>query len=174
MMRFRGLLILSFLLAFSLPQAGFAEDSATPESSSFITDFQWVTYGSGITQITTGFQFSHARWYTELTAGGFSAFDNRESSFFIGLNFGHRFPVNSWLFLAVDLGGRKVIPDGSDNPTINTGKFFTLDGRLRVEAVLGKHMSVFIGAATTNIYQDDSFKAVDTREGSIFWGVGLL
>jgi hypothetical protein len=174
MMRYRALLILSFLLAFSLPQAAFAEDSAAPESSSFITDFQWVTYGSGITQITTGLQFSHARWYTELTMGGFSAYDNREAAFFIGLNFGHRFPVNSWLFLAADLGGRKVMPSGSDDPTINTGKFLTLDGCLRLEAVLGKHMSVFIGAATTNVYQDNSFNTVDTREGSIFWGVGLL
>jgi len=174
MTRHRSLLILTLILAFSLPQVGYSEDSDAPESTSFITDFQWITCGSDITQITTGLQFSHTRWYTELTMGGFSAFDNRENAFFLGLNLGHRFPVNSWLFLAADLGGRIVIPGGSDDPTINTEKFITLDGRLRIEAVLGKHMSVFIGAGTTNIYHDQSFNSVDTHQGSIFWGVGLL
>jgi len=174
MVSFRRLLAVFLLVFISSPLLTHAEENEQTEPTPLITDFQWITYGSDITQITTGLQFSHQRWYTELTMGGFSAFDNREDSFFLGLNLGHRFPFNSWLFLAADLGYRHVIPSSTDNPDINTEKFSTLDARLRLEAVLGRYMSVFIGAATTNVYTDDTFKSVDTREGSIFWGVGLL
>lgn len=168
---YRQTLVLYILLSLLIPCMATAQET---DSSSIISDFQWITHGSGNTQITTGAQFSHGRWYTELTMGGFSAHGNREDAFFLGLNLGHRFPINSWLFLGADLGLRNVIPGGSDNPIINTGKYLTLDGRLRIEAVLGRNMSIFIGAASTNIYTDNSFNSVDTREESIFWGVGLL
>ncbi len=171
---YRHLMAFMLLLALCLPLGALAEDTDASDSTPFITDFQWITYGSNITQITTGLQFSHKRWYTELTLGGFSAYDNREAAFFLGLNLGHRFPVKSWLNLTADLGYRHIIPDGSDNPAMDTSKFSTLDVRIRLEAVLGRYMSVFIGGATTNIYTDSSFGTVDTNENSIFWGVGLL
>ncbi len=174
MTRYRGILIFSILMALVLPPASMAGEDPLPESTRFITDFQWITFGSGITQYTTGFQFSHNLWYTELTCGGFSAFDNREASFYLGLNFGRRFPLKSWLYVAADVGLRHVLPSGTDNPTINTEKFYTLDGRLRLEAVLGRYMTCFVGASTTNIYEGDSFSSVDTNKGSVFWGVGLF
>lgn len=174
MTRYRGFLIFTILLTFFLPLAALAGDAPASESTPFITDFQWITYGSGITQYTTGFQFSHNLWYTELTCGGFSAFDHREDAFFLGLNAGRRFHIKSWLFVAADVGLRHVLPSGTDDPSINTEKFYTLDGRLKLEAVLGKHMSCFVGASTTNIYEEDSFGSDKINKGSIFWGVGLI
>ncbi len=174
MTRYRGILIFSLLLALFLPLASMAGEDPAPESTRFITDFQWITNTSGITQYATGFQFSHSRWYTELTCGGFSEFDNREASFFLGLNLGRRFPLNSWLNVAADVGLRHVLPSGTEDPTINTEKFYTLDGSLRLEVILGRNMACFVGASTTNIYEGDSFSSVDINKGSAFLGVGLF
>ena len=175
MTKFRCFGVIFFLFILNLTPLAFA-GGAPPkdEPPAFISDFQWVTYDCNLTQITTGLQFSHLRWYTELAMGGFSAFDNRESAFFLGLNLGHRFPIKSWLFLTADIGYRHVLPSGTDDPTINTEKFSTLDARFRLEIVPGRHLRFFVGAATTNVYTDDTFDSVDTREGSIFWGVGVL
>ncbi len=138
------------------------------------TEFQWVTSGGSITQIVTGLRYTHHHWYGEASIGGLSAFDNRENAFFLGLDLGRRFQLIPRLFLGADLGYRHVIPDGSDDPAINTGKYFTLEGRLKLEVVLGKHMSVFVGAAATNIYQGYSLGSATVGKGSVFWGVGLL
>ncbi len=170
MVRCRHFLVLVILLSIYLPPACLAEE----ESLSFVTDFQWVTHWSGITQYTTGFQFSHNLWYTELTCGGLSAFEDREASFFLGLNVGRRFPLKPWLFVAADVGLRHVLPSGTDNPIINTDKFYTLDARLRLEVVLGRYMSCFVGVSTTNFYEDESFGSDNINKGSVFLGVGLI
>ncbi len=138
------------------------------------TEFQWITTGSSITQIATAFRATHHHWYGEIGIGGLSAFDNREDAFFLSLNLGRRFQIIPRLFLGADLGYRHVIPDGSDNPEIDTGNYFTLEGRLKLEVVLGKHMSVFLGGATTNIYQGYSLGSDTVGKGSVFFGVGLL
>jgi len=138
------------------------------------TEFQWVTSGSSITQIVTGLRYTHHHWYGKASIGGLSAFDNRENAFFLGLNLGRRFQLIPRLYLGADVGYRHVIPDGSDNPAIDTGKYFTLEGRLKLEVVLGKHMSVFVGAAATNIYQGYSLGSDTVGKGSVFFGVGLL
>lgn len=174
MAKFLSLLALSSLLILWQPLGALSGTDTAPDPTPFITDYQWVTQGSSITQITTGLEISHKRWFCEFSMGGFGAYENREDAFFIGLNLGRRFPLNSWLFIGADLGFRHVVPSGSDDPLFDTGKFFTLDGRLKLEFVLGRNMRVFIGAASTNIYQNDSFHHVDTREESVFWGVGLL
>ncbi len=137
-------------------------------------DFQWVTFGSNITQITTGARFTHRDWYTEACMGGFRAFDNRESSFFLSLSLGRRFQLKSWLYIGGDLGYRHIIPDGSENPAIDTGKFFTLDARLKLEAVYNRHLSFFVGAGSTTIYQGYSLGSDTINEAIVFWGVGLL
>ena len=72
------------------------------------------------------------------------------------------------------MGYRHVIPDDSDNPAIDTGKYFTLEGRLKLEVVLGKHMSLFLGGATTRVFQGYSLGSDTVGKGSVFWGVGLL
>lgn len=174
MIKFYLFFIVPILLVLVSPPAILAEENLKQEPTAFISEFQWVTYGSNLTEITTGLQFSHQRWYTELTMGGFSPFDNREDAFFLGLNLGHRFPFTSWLYLTADIGYRHILPSGSDDPTINTEKFSTLDARLRLEVAPLRYLRFFVGAATTNVYTDQSFDSVDTREGSIFWGVGLL
>jgi hypothetical protein len=138
------------------------------------TEYQWVTSGSDITQIVTGLRYTHHHWYGEASIGGLSAFDNRENAFFLGLNLGRRFQLIPRLYLGADVGYRHVIPDGSDNPAIDTGKYFILEGRLKLEVVLGKHMSVFVGGAATNIYQGYSLGSDTVGKGSVFWGVGLL
>ena len=151
-----------------------AEEAASSGYRAPDTEFQWVTSGSSITQIVTGLRYTHHHWYGEASVGGLSAFDNRENAFFLGLNLGRRFQLIPRLFLGADVGYRHVIPDGSDNPEIDTGKYFTLEGRLKLEVVLGKHMSVFVGGATTNIYQGYSLGSDTVSKGSVFWGVGLL
>jgi|GEM_PF-3525568 len=152
-----------------------ADDPTAPSGyQAPITEFQWVTTGSGITSIATAFRATHHHWYGETGMGGLSAFDNRENAFFLSLNLGRRFSLIPRLYLGVDLGYRHVIPDGSDNPDIDTSKYFTLEGRIKLELVLGRHMSVFLGGATTNIYQGYSLGSDTVHKGSVFWGVGLL
>jgi hypothetical protein len=168
------ILLLALCLGWIFPGDSPAEETTPPGYQSPDTDKQWVTYGSSITQITTAFRYTRHHWYGEIAIGGLSAFDNRENAFFLGLNLGRRFPLIPRLYLGVDLGYRHVIPDGSDNPAIDTSKYFTLDARLKLEVVLGKHMSVFVGGATTNIYQGYSLGSDTVHKGSIFWGVGLL
>jgi len=160
------LLGLILFLGLSHPVASLAQDATT--------DFQWITHGSNITQITTGARGLYDNWYGEATVGGFSAFADRENSFFLGLNLGYKIPLATWLYLGGDLGYRHVIPDGSENPDINTDRFFTLEARLKLEFVLGRHMSVFIGAGRANIYQGYSLGSDTIRENVVFWGVGLL
>lgn len=138
------------------------------------TEIQWVTYDSNIIQIATAARYIHHNWYGELGIGGLSAFDNRENAFFLSLNLGRRFPIIPRLFLGIDVGYRHVMPDGSDNPEINTGKFFTLEGRLKLEVVLGRHMSAFLGGGYNNAYQGYSLGSETVGKGTIFWGVGLL
>ena len=167
-------LALVLTLGFLTPVGALAGEDAPTGYQGPDTEFQWITFGSSITQITTGFRATHHHWYGELSIGALSAFDNRENAFFLGLNLGRRFQIIPRLFLGADLGYRHVIPDGSDNPEIDTGKYFTLDGRLKLEVVLGKHMSVFLGGATTNIYQGYSLGSDTVHKGSVFWGVGLL
>lgn len=137
-------------------------------------DFQWITYGSDITEITTGARFIYHDWYSESCFGGFSAFDNRESAFFLSQNLGRRFALTKWLHLAGDVGYRHIIPDGSDNPTIDTGKYFTFDARLKMEATYNKHLSAFIGVGSTKIYNGYSLGSDSINETILFWGVGLL
>ncbi len=167
-------LILALFLCWVIPGNTLAQEPASEGYRPPDTDKQWATYGSSITQITTAFRYTHHHWYGEIGMGGLSAFDNRENAFFLGLNLGRRLPLIPRLFLGADLGYRHVIPDGSDNPAIDTGKYFTLDARLKLEVVLGKHMSVFVGGATTNIYQGYSLGSDTVNKGSVFWGVGLL
>lgn len=162
------------VLTLSLPAAAHAQDSSSSGYRAPDTEFQWVTTGSSITQIATAFRTTHHHWYGEIGIGGLSGFDNRENAFFLGLNLGRRFLLVPRLFLGADLGYRHVIPDGSDDPAIDTGKYFTLEGRLKLELVLGKHMSVFLGAGTTSIYQGYSLGSDTVGKGSVFWGVGLL
>jgi hypothetical protein len=167
-------LILAFAVGLLAPQVGLAEGQPSLDRHYPVTEFQWVTMGSDITQITTGLRVTHHHWYANTSMGGLSGFDNRENAFFLSLNLGRRFPLKSWLFLGADFGYRHVIPGGSDNPAIDTGKYFTLDGRIKLEVVLGRHMSVFVGGATTNIYQGYSLGSDNVNKGSVFWGVGLL
>jgi len=167
-------LVLALTFGLAAAGSGLAEEVAPSGYIAPATEFQWVTSGSNITQIVTGLRYTHHHWYGETTIGGLSAFDNRENAFFLGLNLGRRFLLIPRLYLGADLGYRHVIPDGSDNPAIDTGKYFTLDARLKLEVVLGKHMSVFLGGATTNIYQGYSLGSDTVNKGSVFWGVGLL
>jgi hypothetical protein len=160
-----GLLIQGTALAEEPPPSGYQAPT---------TEFQWASSGSSITQITTAFRATHHNWYGELGIGGLSGFDNRENAFFLGLNLGRRFELIPRLFLGADLGYRHVIPDGSDDSAIDTSKYFTLEGRLKLEVVLGKHMSVFLGGGTTYIYQGYSLGSDTVHKGSVFWGVGLL
>jgi hypothetical protein len=138
------------------------------------TEFQWVTSGSDITQIVTGLRYTHHNWYGEASMGGLSAFDNRENAFFLSLYLGRRFQIVPRLYFGPDVGYRHVIPDGSDDPAIDTGKYFTLEARLKLELVLGRHLSAFIGVAATNIYQGYSLGSDTVGKESIFFGVGLL
>ena len=137
-------------------------------------DFQWITLGTSITHITTGVRFSHQGWYAEGSLGGLRAVENRESSFFLGLNLGRTFPLNSWLLAGFDVGGRHIIPDGSDNPASDTGQFFSLDARIKLEAILNRHMSVFLGGGATSIYQGYSLGSDTVSKSVFFLGVGLL
>ncbi|MEN8008516.1 MAG: hypothetical protein ABFS42_16020 [Candidatus Krumholzibacteriota bacterium] len=164
------------VLAFGLlvPGGAVAEETGSAGYQAPDTEFQWVTYGSSIAQISTSFRATHHHWYGEVGIGGLSAFDNRENAFFLGLNLGRRFQLIPRLFLGADVGYRHVIPDGSDNPAIDTGKYFTLDARLKLEVVLGRHMSVFLGGAATNIYQGYSLGSDTVGKESVFWGVGLF
>ena len=172
----RACYILALVLATGLffPQNAMAGEDPSSGYQAPDTEFQWVTSSSTITQISTAFRATHHHWYGEVGIGGLSAFDNREDAFFLSLNLGRRFQLIPRLFLGADLGYRHVIPDGSDNPAIDTGKYFTLEGRLKLEVVLGKHMSVFLGGATTNIYQGYSLGSDTVGKGSVFFGVGLL
>ncbi len=137
-------------------------------------DFQWVTSGSNVTQITTGTRFIYHHWYAETSIGGYHAFENREKSFFLSLSLGRRFPLSSWLYLGADLGYRHVIPDGSENPDIDTSKFFTLDARIKLEAVYNRHLSAFVGIGANQTYQGYSLGSDTISDTVIFWGVGLL
>lgn len=168
--------LLALVLAFGFfaPRCVLAGEDAPSGYQAPDTEFQWVTSGSSITRIVTGLRYTHDHWYGEASIGGFSAFDNRENAFFLGLNLGRRFQLIPRLYLGADVGYRHVIPDGSDNPVIDTGKYFTLEGRLKLEVVLGKHMSVFVGGAATNIYQGYSLGSDTVGKGSVFFGVGLL
>ncbi len=150
-----------------------AADEGHSGGQSLSTEFQWIILGSNVSQITTGMRATHHHWYGEFSLGGLSAQDNRESAFFLGLNLGRKVPLSSRVFLGLDLGYRHVIPDGSDQPTIDTDKFFTLDARLKLEVILGRHMSVFVGGGTTR-YGRYSGEADSSTRGSVFWGVGLL
>lgn len=162
------------LTALLWPLAAQAADPPSPGYEPPAKDFRWVTEGSNITQIATGFWFERHHWYAQLGIGGLSAFNNRENAFFLSLQAGRRFPLIPRLYLAADLGYRHVIPDGSDNPVIDTGKYFTLEGRLRLEVVLAKHLSVFAGGGYAKIYDGYSFGSDTTDKGTVFWGVGLL
>ncbi|MCK9994949.1 MAG: hypothetical protein KAH56_01575 [Candidatus Krumholzibacteria bacterium] len=161
-------------LGLVLPCVVLAQEDAPLAYQASDTEFQWVTSGSDITQITTGLRYTHHNWYGEASIGGLSAFDNRENAFFLGLNLGRRFQLIPRLYLGADVGYRHVIPDGSDDPAIDTDKFFTLEARLKLEIVLGKHLSAFIGVAATNIYQGYSLGSDTVGKESIFFGVGLL
>ena len=147
------------------PEAGYR----SPEQ-----DIRWITEGSNITQIATGLWYVRHHWYGQLSVGGLSAFANRENAFFLGLQAGRRFPLIPRLYLAADLGYRHVIPDGSPDPAIDTGRFFTLEGRLRLELVIGRHLTVFLGGGYANLYQGYSLGSDTERKGTVFWGVGLL
>lgn len=162
----RVLPFLALILCLLIPQRGWAQGSDL--------DFQWVTFGTNITQISTGARFTFHDWYSETCLGGFSAFEDQESSFFLSQTFGRRFALNSWLYFGADLGLRRVIPDGSDNPVVNTGKFLTLDARLKLEAVVDRHLSFFFGGGSTRVYEGDSFGSGSFVETVVFWGVGLL
>jgi hypothetical protein len=168
------IMVLALVFCVTGQQPSLAGEDAAEGYVAPDTDFQWVTSGGSITQITTGLRYTHHHWYGEFNIGGFSAFDNRENAFFLGVNLGRRFQLIPRLFLGVDLGYRHIIPDGSDDPAIDTGKYFSLEGRLKLEVVLGKHFSTFLGAGTTNIYQGYSLGDDTVHKGSIFWGVGLL
>lgn len=165
---------LALVLGFLIQGAALAEETPPAGYQAPTTEFQWVTSGGSITRITTAFRATHHHWYGELGIGGLSGFDNRENAFFLGLNLGRRFELVPRLFLGADLGYRHVIPDGSDDPAIDTGKYFTLEGRLKLEVVLGQHLSMFLGAGTANIHQGYSLGSDTVHKGSVFWGVGLL
>ena len=167
-------LALVLITGLVVPTGAAAGENDASNNTSPSTDLQWVTTGSNVTQIGTGLRVIRREWYVQAGIGGLSAFDNRENAFFVELNLGHRFPLLSWLRLGVDVGYRHVMPDGSDNPDIDTDKFFTLEGRLMLEAVLGRKMSLFVGGGSTNIYQGYSLGSDTVHKGSIFWGVGLL
>jgi len=164
---FSGIALL-LLIGLAMPPVALAEES--PPS----TDLQWITYGSNVTQLATGMRVVRHQWFAQAGIGGLSAFDNRENAFFWELNVGRRFPLGSWLRLGLDVGYRHVMPDGSDNPAIDTSKYFTLEARLMLEAVLGRHMSLFVGGGATSIYRGNSLGDETDGKGSVFWGVGLL
>jgi hypothetical protein len=174
MTRANCVLTLVLTLGLVAPVSVLAQEDAPSGYQAPDTEFQWVTSGSSITQIVTGLRYTHHHWYGEASIGGLSGFDNRENAFFLGLNLGRRFQLIPRLYLGADVGYRHVIPDGSDDPAIDTGKYFTLEGRLKLEVVLGRHMSVFVGGAATNIYQGYSLGSDTVGKGSVFFGVGLL
>ncbi len=161
-----------FILSLALALHSWSPPGAEAQEPAL--DFQWITYGTDITEITTGARFIHHNWYSETCLGGFSAFDNRESAFFLSQNLGRRFSLASWLYVAGDLGYRHIIPDGSENPAIDTGKYFTLEARLKLEANYNQHLSAFVGIGSTNIYNGYSLSSDSHNETILFWGVGLL
>ena len=167
-------LALTLALGFVTPRGVLAQEDSPSGYQAPDTEFQWVTSGSDITQIVTGLRYTHHNWYGEASMGGLSAFDNRENAFFLSLYLGRRFQIVPRLYFGPDVGYRHVIPDGSDDPTIDTSKYFTLEARLKLELVLGKNLSAFIGVAATNIYQGYSLGSDTVGKESIFFGVGLL
>ena len=172
----RACCVLALTLTLGLVSSGgvLAQEDAPSGYQAPDTEFQWVTSGSDITQIVTGLRYTHHNWYGELNIGGLSAFDNRENAIFLGLGLGRRFQIVPRLYFGPDVGYRHVVPDGSNDPTIDTGKYFTLEARLKLELVLGRHLSAFIGVAATNIYQGYSLGSETVGKTSIFFGVGLL
>ncbi len=167
-------LAIILVIGANIPPVTLAQEMEAPETSPPGLDIQWITWGSNITQITTGIRLTRSDWYVEAAIGGFSAFENRENAFFLGINLGRRVFILDWLYLGTDLGYRHIMPGESDNTAILADSYFTLDARLKLEVILGEHLSAFVGAGTTNIYHSDSPESNHSNEGSIFWGVGLL
>ena len=168
------LLVLTLTLGLVSSGGAQAQEDAPSRYKAPDTEFQWVTSGSDITKIVTGLRYTHHNWYGELNIGGLSAFDNRENAIFLGLGLGRRFQIVPRLYFGPDVGYRHVVPDGSNDPLIDTDKYFTLEARLKLELVLGRHLSAFIGVAATNIYQGYSLGSETVGKTSIFFGVGLL
>jgi hypothetical protein len=166
--------LLALVVLLMIPVVGMAEDGPPSGYHPPDRDFQWATSGGNIIQIATAARYIHHDWYGELGIGGLSAFENRENAIFLSLYLGRRFALIPRLYLGADIGYRHVIPDGSDNPDIDVTKYFTLEGRLKLEVVIGKHFSAFVGGGYNNAYQGYSLGSDTVGKTTIFWGVGLL
>ncbi len=165
--------LLVFLVGY-LIWAGAAAAQPATTTETLGSGLQWVTSGSNVTQITTGGRYTWRDWYGQLDMGGYSATEDFENNFFLGLSGGRRVALHRHLHLGGELGYRHIMPDGTDDPAINTEHHFSLSLRLKLELSLNRHLGFFIGTGIDWLYSGYSLGSPKNDEGLVFWGVSVL
>lgn len=119
----------------------------------------WVTYFSSYSLINTGLYSGVNGWYSMLTLGVNDLEDERGGTIFLSAHSGHEFDVHAPWKIAGDVGFVHVMPQTSDDPTINDRLHFALQARLLVERSFADRWRAFAGGGVNVVWNEYSKQA---------------
>jgi len=133
-----------------------------------------ITFASTFSVYNIGIRTTVNRFYSMLTLGVFDVETERSEVGFATWNFGYSFPVSKLFSLGADLGYSHVVPDGSDDPTVNTNNHPALQARALIEARFSPKFSIFGGGGVVNEWSEYGSGATSEARGLGFLGVSLF
>jgi len=136
----------------------------------------WVTFGSSLSAVNTGVRTIVNNWYSVLYAGYYDAAESRDSTTFVGWQYGYDFSLgeSGKFHISPDLGYVHIEPTDDGNPLTNDESQFAIQARAAVEYRFNKKISVFLGGGAYVRWSAYSSSADTKTEGMGFGGISLF
>ncbi len=133
----------------------------------------WVTFASSYAAINTGVRTSLRGFYSMFTIGLGDVVDEREDTGFLTWNYGYAFDIARRWRLDTDLGFVHVVPEPSDDPSVNDRLRYALQARALGELRVGDRTTIFGGAGMSTVFSEYSTDATTEVEPLVVVGISL-
>jgi hypothetical protein len=119
----------------------------------------WVTYASSYSAINTGLYSGVGGWYSMLTVGAGDVDDERSDTLFFSWHYGRHFELRSPWRIDADLGFVHVVPQPSDDASVNDRLHFAGQARVMVDRAVSDRWRVFAGGGLNAVWSEYSKQA---------------
>jgi hypothetical protein len=136
----------------------------------------WVTFGSTLSAVNTGVCTIVNNWSSVLYVGYYDAAESRDSTTFVGWQYGYDFALgeSGKFHITPDLGYVHIERTDDGNPLTSDESQFAIQARASVEYRFNKTISVFLGGGGYVRWSAYSSSADTKTEGMGFGGLSLF